>query len=262
MDTHAAGWSPNAPTPAQLKEFFGQIDNHRMTKWKLQRILTGTGSNDLEAAKAILGADFIRPQELHRQWKAIYYHPEQIQQLLDTMPEAKTLRHLQKNDFVLLPGPPRPFSLLDILKLEPSLFDELNDVSWETGSWKDEWWAKDEKVSFGWLALRKFIDPELFDKSLSSQLAQLSSDRRVPSAMELAWGLNVYRLLRGGLLFHGYHGRTQTKSHSLHRFWGRGQVMLGLGKNTCKLEVLSGDAEKADPEIGLAEVYKLPETID
>ena len=37
--SHAAGWSSDAPTAAQLKEFFAQIESGRMTGCKLQQAL-------------------------------------------------------------------------------------------------------------------------------------------------------------------------------------------------------------------------------
>lgn len=39
--SHAAGWAPDSPTPAQLKEFFGQIDTGKITKDSLQAFLRG-----------------------------------------------------------------------------------------------------------------------------------------------------------------------------------------------------------------------------
>jgi len=39
--SHAAGWAPGSPTPAQLKEFFGQIDTGKITKDGLQTFLRG-----------------------------------------------------------------------------------------------------------------------------------------------------------------------------------------------------------------------------
>src|SRR5262245_42250940 len=37
--SHAAGWASDAPTPAQLKEFFAQIESGRITKVRLQSFL-------------------------------------------------------------------------------------------------------------------------------------------------------------------------------------------------------------------------------
>ena len=37
--SHAAGWASDAPTPAQIKELFAQIDSGRVTKSRLQSFL-------------------------------------------------------------------------------------------------------------------------------------------------------------------------------------------------------------------------------
>jgi hypothetical protein len=39
--SHAAGWASDSPTPAQLKEFFGQIESGKVTKDRLQTFLRG-----------------------------------------------------------------------------------------------------------------------------------------------------------------------------------------------------------------------------
>lgn len=40
-ESHAAGWTSESPTPAQLKELFAQIDSGKITKAKLQDFLRG-----------------------------------------------------------------------------------------------------------------------------------------------------------------------------------------------------------------------------
>ncbi len=47
--SHAADWGPKAPTPAQLKEFFAQIESGRITKAGLQILLRGTSIIDCDA---------------------------------------------------------------------------------------------------------------------------------------------------------------------------------------------------------------------
>ena len=39
--SHVAGWASDAPSPAQLKEFFAQIESERITKNRLQQFLRG-----------------------------------------------------------------------------------------------------------------------------------------------------------------------------------------------------------------------------
>ena len=42
--SHAAGWASDAPTPAQLKEFFAQIESGRITQHRLQEFLRGSSA--------------------------------------------------------------------------------------------------------------------------------------------------------------------------------------------------------------------------
>lgn len=42
--SHASAWASDAPTPAQLKEFFAQIEAEKITRDRLQRFLRGDGS--------------------------------------------------------------------------------------------------------------------------------------------------------------------------------------------------------------------------
>lgn len=44
--SHIVAWASGAPTPAQLKEFFGQIDSGRITKNRLQSFLRGGDQKD------------------------------------------------------------------------------------------------------------------------------------------------------------------------------------------------------------------------
>jgi len=61
--SHAAGWASDSPTPDQLKEFFAQIGDHRVTRDSLQAFLRGkTVVGDLlteaeRLAVEILGSD-------------------------------------------------------------------------------------------------------------------------------------------------------------------------------------------------------------
>ncbi|KKQ54372.1 MAG: hypothetical protein US74_C0050G0005 [Parcubacteria group bacterium GW2011_GWA2_38_13] len=47
--SHAAVWATDAPSPAQLKEFFAQIENGRVTKDRLQAFLTREHAIDCDA---------------------------------------------------------------------------------------------------------------------------------------------------------------------------------------------------------------------
>lgn len=44
--SHAAGWGPDSPTPAQLKEFFDQITSGKLSRARMQAIIRGSGRWD------------------------------------------------------------------------------------------------------------------------------------------------------------------------------------------------------------------------
>ena len=46
-NSHAAHWASEAPTPAQLKEFFAQIESGRVTRSRLQSLLRGESFSDV-----------------------------------------------------------------------------------------------------------------------------------------------------------------------------------------------------------------------
>ncbi len=49
--SHAAGWASDTPTPAQLKEFFAQMESGRITKDRLQEFLRGESRFKRDMAK-------------------------------------------------------------------------------------------------------------------------------------------------------------------------------------------------------------------
>lgn len=54
LKSHTAGWASDSPTPAQLKEFFGQIENGKITKQSLQAFLRG---DFVASVAALTGAE-------------------------------------------------------------------------------------------------------------------------------------------------------------------------------------------------------------
>ncbi len=54
--SHATGWVSDAPTPAQMKELFAQIDSGRMTKTRLQVALR----NEQPQVREIRGREAFR----------------------------------------------------------------------------------------------------------------------------------------------------------------------------------------------------------
>lgn len=64
--SHASAWASDAPTPAQFKEFFSQVDSGKVTKDRLQAFLRGEVSpNDTRATD-------VSVQSLLSDWERFY----------------------------------------------------------------------------------------------------------------------------------------------------------------------------------------------
>lgn len=62
--SHAAAWASDAPTPAQLKELFAQIDYGRITGARMQVLLRGDGISFQTVKKPIMGFQILKTIEL------------------------------------------------------------------------------------------------------------------------------------------------------------------------------------------------------
>ena len=189
VKSHTAGWPKGAPTAAQLKEFFAQIESGCVTKERLQLFLRGDLSYEL--ARYILGQDFIPPKEIAAA-RGLTYSGERLRYFADTLPSMETIMWCRANDCMLVAGPPRKMSLLEIRELKPRLFRIE----------RDGWYAKDEfsrrdKVKVDWLILRKGPVPDSTDKMWEEQQKLLSSEERVPNAAEAVWGFTTHREVCG-----------------------------------------------------------------
>jgi len=58
--SHAVGWGSDSPAPAQIKEFFAQIESGRITKAVLQKLLRGQTDLTPEEVRAIWLARFFK----------------------------------------------------------------------------------------------------------------------------------------------------------------------------------------------------------
>lgn len=153
-----------------------------------------------------LGNDFISPQEITAA-RGLTYSAEQVTELERTLPNQETLEWLKCNDYYLVAGSPREMSLLDVRKLERSYF-----FSKEGGWYANETvaFAKSEKVTCRWYMLRKGIVPNSTSKTWSEQQGLLSNIETTPTAVELAWGMTVYKAVRGVYLLGSVYARTSS----------------------------------------------------
>lgn len=244
--SHIVGWALDSPTPAQLKEFFSQVESGRITKQKLQSFLrSGQVFKNEEMVRLILGSDFILPNEI-AEARGVSYAEDQIQHLMDIIPPEDVLRWLKANNFCLMPGPSSPMGLLDVRSLESKLFYS------ESGGWyadKKQKFARDDKANCDWLAIRKEPVPDSERKNWDKQLTLLSQDERVPNAGEMSWFITTFYKVRGVRLFETTYVRTSSVDS------GGDRVRLG-GFGGSGLGVSDWGDSSPDGGLGLASARK------
>jgi hypothetical protein len=155
--------------------------------------------------RAVLGEDFISPEEIQES-RRVCYGDEQLFRLRDTLPDLKALYWCRNNGMMLIAGPPKAMSLLDIRDLKPGYF-------YEGGGWyESEKFAHDDKAEPVWIAVRKERINGSFSKNWSVQSELVVEPMAVPNAAELVWGLTTYQAMRGEYLLPYLYMRTSSLS--------------------------------------------------
>jgi hypothetical protein len=162
---------------------------------------------DYTLAQSILGTDFITPEEVANA-RGIVYSAEQLELLAGNIPPAETLRWLKDNDFPLMPCPPDAKSILDVRAIKPAHFYS-KEGGWYTG--EKETFARDDKTSGGWLAIRKTPVPKSTNKNWDDQQKLLSGIEHVPNAAEVGWFVTTYFEVRGVRLLENVYVRTSSR---------------------------------------------------
>lgn len=204
---HAAGWTSESPTPAQLKEFAAQVESGRITRQIMQMILRGGTLFDFKLrdhAREILSDDIIFPDEIPGGYT---YAPELLQHLADTLPSDEILRWCAKNNYAVVAPPPTPLSLLGIRGTLPELFsphqgripETLTDF-WDTDL------VKRDRVACEWLVIRKAHFPRSEGKTWNDQQQRFHRKNygkmeKIASPTELAWFSCIFFRTRGVRLF-------------------------------------------------------------
>jgi len=159
-----------------------------------------------ETARAILGKDFIAPEEI-AVTRGLTYTDEQLARFGDTLPNEEALEWCFDNAMMLVAGPPRAMSLLDIRAAKADYFYR------KEGGWyaeDSEKFARDDKVEPVWIALRKEVVAGSLSKSWSEQEALVPAPMVVPNGAETVWGLTTYKVVRGTYLLQSRYVRTSS----------------------------------------------------
>jgi len=160
-----------------------------------------------ELASAILGKDFITPEEISSTRPGIVYTEAQLEEFESTLPSREELDWLRDNGFMLVAGPPRSMSLLEIRDIKNEYLYS------KTGGWYSndkEKFARDDKATTKWLKLRKGPVPNSTRKNWSEQQPLLSDVEYVPNVAEATWSVTSYKAVRGVYLLPNVYVRTSS----------------------------------------------------
>ena len=218
MDTVAAVYDK-----AELPEEAAQLLNERGDEFTagLRALIArySTKAPDYTAAREILGNDFISPEEIASSRSGIVYNPKQLHELGNSVPAKEVLEWCRDNGFMLVAGPPRPMSLLDIRELDRGHFYS------KEGGWyaaESEAFARNDKATCRWLMLRKEPVPGSTSKTWDEQQKLLSSLEVTPNVADQVWGMTTYKAVRGVYLLPSVYVRTSSVDS------GGGRVGVGF----------------------------------
>jgi hypothetical protein len=165
----------------------------------------GAKAPDYGLAQSILGTDFITPEEVTEARPSIVYTDEQITALAESLPSEDMLKWCKENGYAVIPAPPKATSLLDVREIQSAHFYS------KTGGWySDQKFAREDKTSFGWLAIKKTPVSDSTSKNWNEQNKLLSVLETVPNAAEMSWFITTYFEVRGIRLFESLYVRTSS----------------------------------------------------
>jgi len=144
-------------------------------------------------AHEILGKDFIPPEEImrSRKRKGIIYTNEQLAQFKKTVPAREILEWCLNNNYMLIAGPNRPMSLLELRTIKNGY------IFPKRGGWYvNERVSKKDKVETKWYMIRKGPVPQSTLKSWYGQQYLISDVETVPNVAELVWAITTYKAVR------------------------------------------------------------------
>lgn len=166
-----------------------------------------TKAPDYGLAQSILGADFITPEEVTKARPSIVYTDKQIMALAESLLSQDTLRWCKDNGYAVIPAPPKAMSILDVREIQSAHFYP------KTGGWYSKEkgkFVREDKTSFGWLAIKKTSVDDSTNKNWNEQTRLLSKVEKVPNAAEMSWFITTYFEVRSVRLFEDVYVRTSS----------------------------------------------------
>lgn len=160
---------------------------------------------DYDLARTILGKDFISPEEVAKSRKGVVYTDDQLAQFGDTVPSQEVLEWCRDNSYMVVAGPNKPMSLLEVRDLRSDYF-----YSKEGGWYAEQAFAQNDKAETRWIMLRKEPVPGSTSKNWNEQQALLSDDEATLNAAEVVWCVTTYKAVRNIYLLPSVYVRTSS----------------------------------------------------
>ena len=182
-----------------------------------------------DLAKTILGKDFISPQEIATA-RGLTYTDEQLAKFGDMLPAQGVLEWCRDNGMMLVAGPPKSMSLLDVRSVKADYFYS------KEGGWyadKAQKFAKNDKAEAVWIAFRKEPVADSLDKNWAEQSDLVSEPMSVPNAAEAVWCLTTYKAVRGVYLLPNLYVRTSSLGSDGRCVYVGGFGAGGLDVSSC-----------------------------
>lgn len=142
-------------------------------------------------ARQLLGKDFFHPREIASA-RGLVYSDAQLAELERTIPNEETLKWIRDNNCMLVAGPPQAMEFNDVWLLDGTHFSEDGKEYARC-----EGIFRHDKVTCGWLVIRKGPVPGSVFRAWPDQKKLLTEGEYVPNDAELVWAATTYRAVRG-----------------------------------------------------------------
>ena len=199
--------------------------------------------SDYGTARALLGEDFISPEDIMDAYLELDYDPAQIRALHNALPSKDVLEWCREHKYIVIAAPPRPLSLIDIHKMD------INLIRTGKGSWieeTDEDFYRNELVMGKWLIIRSEPAPHSLNKNEEQQEKIPGEGEYIPTVAEMAWVIAAFYRVRGHARLFEHH-IVRTSSHD------EGGDALFIGHFTKVGALLSAKGRRYhNPSLGLA----------
>ena len=202
---------------------------------------------DQAYAGEVLGPDYISPNQVGSRTNGWWweYTAEQMRYFNHTFPDRSTIDWFSQNGFVLMAGPPREFSVLDLLD-----FGKKLSVSAEKRPFLEELSRNTDKIAVGkWLAISKGAARFTLAKPWEEQQQTILYPQEVPNITEVTYAVLTYQKVNKGSLATGGPGRTSTHLQP--------ELLVYMGSAVSQDGIISTvDTIMAHPNIGAWSIFR------